>query len=46
MPAYAQQAKNRDMEADAMEIRLRATRGIDGMRQGAKGNCRAERGSR
>jgi N6-adenosine-specific RNA methylase IME4 len=33
MRAYAKQAKNRDMEADAVELRMRATRGLDQMRQ-------------
>jgi len=28
MAAYARQAKNRDLEADAVEIRMRATRRI------------------
>jgi hypothetical protein len=31
--AYARQAKNRDLEADAVEIRMRATRRLDEMRQ-------------
>jgi protein gp37 len=31
MAAYARQAKNRDLEADAVEIRLRATRRLDEM---------------
>jgi N6-adenosine-specific RNA methylase IME4 len=36
MAAYARQAKNHDMEADAIEIRLRATRKIDQLRQAQK----------
>lgn len=36
MAAYARQAKNRDMEADAVEIRMRATRRIDQLRQAQK----------
>jgi hypothetical protein len=36
MRAYAKQAKNRDLEADAVEIRLRATRRLDQLRQGQK----------
>ena len=36
MAAYAPQAKNRDLEADAVEIRMRATRRIDEMRQAQK----------
>jgi hypothetical protein len=31
--AYARQAKNKDLEADAVEIRMRATRRMDQMRQ-------------
>jgi N6-adenosine-specific RNA methylase IME4 len=33
MRAYARQAKNRDLEADCIEIRLRATRRLDQVRQ-------------
>jgi protein gp37 len=36
MKAYARQANNREMEANAVEIRLRATRRMDQMRQGQK----------
>jgi N6-adenosine-specific RNA methylase IME4 len=36
MAAYAKQAKNKDLEADAVEIRMRATRRIDEMRQAQK----------
>jgi N6-adenosine-specific RNA methylase IME4 len=36
LAAYARQAKNRDMEADAVEIRLRATRRLDQLRQAQK----------
>jgi len=34
--AYARQAKNRELEADAIEIRIRATRRIDQLRQAQK----------
>lgn len=33
MAAYARQAKNRELEADAIEIRMRATRRLDQLRQ-------------
>jgi N6-adenosine-specific RNA methylase IME4 len=36
MRAYARQADNHDMEADAIEIRMRATRRMDQMRQEQK----------
>jgi hypothetical protein len=36
MAAYARQAKNRDLESDAVEIRMRATRRIDELRQSQK----------
>ena len=36
MAAYARQAKNRDLEADAIEIRMRATRRLDHLRQAQK----------
>jgi N6-adenosine-specific RNA methylase IME4 len=36
MATYARQAKNRDLEADAVEIRMRATRHLDQLRQAQK----------
>ena len=36
MAAYARQAKNRELEADAIEIRMRATRRMDQMRMAQK----------
>lgn len=36
MAAYARQAKNRELEADAIEIRMRATRRLDQLRQAQK----------
>jgi len=45
MAAYARQAKNRDMEADAVEIRLRATRRLDQLRQAQKETVGLNRGA-
>jgi len=36
MAAYAKQAKNRDLEADCVEIRMRATRRLDQLRRAQK----------
>jgi hypothetical protein len=36
MAAYARLAKNRELEADAIEIRMRATRRLDQLRQTQK----------
>jgi N6-adenosine-specific RNA methylase IME4 len=36
MRAYARQAKNKDLEADAVEIRMRATRRLDQLRRAQK----------
>ena len=36
MACYARQAKNRDLEADAVEIRMRATRRLGQLRQAQK----------
>ena len=44
MRAYAKQAKNKDLEADAAEIRLRATRRLDQMRQEQKNTVGLNRG--
>jgi N6-adenosine-specific RNA methylase IME4 len=46
MKAYARQAKNHSMEADAIEIRMRATRRMDQMRQGQKATIGLNRGVR
>jgi hypothetical protein len=49
MAAYARLAKNRELEADAIEIRMRATRRMDQMRQAQKetvGLSAGARGSR
>src|SRR5215468_7467330 len=45
MAAYAKQAKNRDLEADAVEIRLRATRRLDQLRQGQKATVGLNQGA-
>lgn len=45
MAAYARQAKNRDLEADAIEIRMRATRQLDLMRQAQKEAVGLNRGA-
>ena len=46
MKAYARQAKNHTLEADAIEIRMRATRRMDQMRQGQKATIGLNSGSR
>jgi hypothetical protein len=46
MRAYARQAENLDMEADAVEIRMRATRRMDHMRQEQKETVGLNSGSR
>ena len=46
MGAYARQAKNRDLEADALEIRLRATRRLDQLRQAQKATVGLNEGGR
>lgn len=46
MKAYARQAKNHDMEADAIEIRMRATRRMDQMRTDQKATVGLNRGAR
>jgi hypothetical protein len=45
MAAYARQAKNRDLEADAVEIRMRATRRLDQLRQAQKESIGLNRGA-
>jgi hypothetical protein len=44
LAAYARQAKNRDLEADAVEIRMRATLRVDELRQAQKGSVGLNRG--
>jgi N6-adenosine-specific RNA methylase IME4 len=44
--AYARQAKNRDLEADAIEIRMRATRRLDQLRQAQKETVGLNKGVR
>jgi hypothetical protein len=46
MAAYARQAKNRDLEADAVEIRMRATRRLDQLRQAQKETVGLSAGTR
>jgi hypothetical protein len=46
MRAYAKQAENLAMEADAIEIRMRATRRMDHMRQEQKETVGLNRGAR
>lgn len=45
MAAYARQARNRDLEADAIEIRMRATRRLDQLRQVQKETIGLNRGA-
>lgn len=46
MRAYAKQAENRDLEADAIEIRMRATRRMDQLRQEQKATIGLNKGVR
>jgi N6-adenosine-specific RNA methylase IME4 len=46
MQAYARQAKNRDLKADALEIRMRATRRLDQLRQAQKDTVGLNEGGR
>jgi hypothetical protein len=46
MAAYARQAKNKDLEADAVEIRMRATRRLDQLRQAQKDTVGLNTGTR
>jgi N6-adenosine-specific RNA methylase IME4 len=46
MQAYARQARNRDLETDALEIRMRATRRLDQLRQAQKGTVGLNEGGR
>lgn len=46
MAAYARQAKNKDLEADAVEIRMRATRRLDQLRQAQKETLGLNEGGR
>jgi N6-adenosine-specific RNA methylase IME4 len=45
MREYARQAKKRDMEADAVEIRMRALRRLDQLRQAQKGTVGLNQGA-
>jgi hypothetical protein len=44
MACYARQAQNRSLEADAVEIRMRATRKLDELRQAQKGTVGLAKG--
>jgi N6-adenosine-specific RNA methylase IME4 len=46
MQHYARQAKNRDLEADAVEIRMRATRRLDHLRQAQKDTVGLNQGAK
>jgi len=46
MALYARQAKNHDLEADAVEIRMRATRRLDQLRQAQKDTVGLSMGTR
>jgi len=46
MAAYAKQAKNKDLEADAVEIRMRATRRLDQLSQAQKETVGLNQGGR
>ena len=46
MAAYARQAKNHDLEANAVEIRMRATRRLDQLRQAQKDSVGLSAGTR
>ena len=46
MKAYARQSRNHDLEADAIEIRMRATRRMDQMRQEQKATVGLAKGTR
>jgi N6-adenosine-specific RNA methylase IME4 len=46
MAAYAKQAKNRELEADAVEIRMRATRKLDQLRQAQKATVGLAKGGK
>jgi DNA modification methylase len=46
MAAYAKQAKNKDLEADAVEIRMRATRKLDELRRAQKETVGLSQGGR